>query len=76
MMKSRLFTCFVIAFWCMVAVGADKAIKFKAVNDQGYTLKYAVLSEAQHTVELTDGPREDILIIPQFVIYNNETYTV
>lgn len=46
MMKSRLFTCFVIAFWCMVAVGADKAIKFKAVNDQGYTLKYAVLSEA------------------------------
>lgn len=76
MMKSRLFTCFVIAFWCMVAVGADKAIKFKAVNNQGYTLKYAVLSEAQHTVELTDGPREDILIIPQFVIYNNETYTV
>lgn len=52
---------------------------FSAVNSEGQTLYYQILSETDHTVALTKGKekyKDEKYIIPKTVVHNEIVYTV
>lgn len=52
---------------------------FSAVNSEGQTLYYQILSETDHTVALTKGEKkynDEKYIIPESVTYNGITYII
>lgn len=52
---------------------------FSAVNSEGKTLYYQILSETDHTVALTKGKekyKDEKYIIPKTVVHNEIVYTV
>ena len=60
----------------MMAVVGLRAQTFTAVNDDGVTIHYSVLSADDHTVEVAAASYSGRVMVPDSVVYDGATWTV